>query len=233
MLYYTQDLLSSSDTYDTIKSLSERGYMSINKGIFGAGSNFEDRNITDYTRLQELAAHWKALGLRIVLTSGSWDMIHEGHALYMETARSYGDLLIVGVDSDDKIRERKGPERPIVPQQERLRMLTHLRAVDVVVLKEADQPKWALIKAIRPDVLVATDETYTPEQIKELEELYCKEVKVHAPMGTTSTSARLRLVQIGLATKLASKLAEELPAIVQEIISGAVTPEKRRTWQKK
>ncbi len=207
--------------------------MSINKGIFGAGSNFEDRNITDYTRLQELAAHWKALGLRIVLTSGSWDMIHEGHALYMETARSYGDLLIVGVDSDDKIRERKGPERPIVPQQERLRMLTHLRAVDVVVLKEADQPKWALIKAIRPDVLVATDETYTPEQIKELEELYCKEVKVHAPMGTTSTSARLRLVQIGLATKLASKLAEELPAIIQEIISGAVTPEKRRSWQKK
>jgi D-beta-D-heptose 7-phosphate kinase/D-beta-D-heptose 1-phosphate adenosyltransferase len=207
--------------------------MSISKGIFGAGSNFEDRNITDYAQLQELAAHWKALGLRIVLTSGSWDMIHEGHALYLEKARSYGDLLIVGVDSDAKIRERKGPERPIVPQQERLRMLTHLRAVDIVVLKDINQPKWALIKAIRPDVLVATEETYTPDQISELEELYCKEVKVHSPMGTTSTSARLRLVQIGLATKLTNKLAEELPGIIQEIITGAVTPEKRRSWQKK
>lgn len=201
--------------------------MSINKGIFGAESSFDERFINDYAKLQELAAHWKAIGIKIVLTSGSWDMIHEGHALYLEKAREYGDLLIVGVDSDAKIKKRKGPDRPIVPQEERLRMLTHLRPVDVVTLKDVDNQKWSLIKAIRPDVLVATGETYSPSEIEELERLYCKKVIVHKPMATTSTSARLRLVQMGLATKLATKLAEKLPGILNDLITGTVTPEKR------
>ena len=201
--------------------------MSINKGIFGNESAFDERFIDDYGKLQELAAHWKAIGIKIVLTSGSWDMIHEGHALYLEQAKEYGDLLVVGVDSDEKIRKRKGPDRPIVPEHERLRMLTHLRAVDVVALKNVSYEKWALIKAIRPDVLVATRETYTDDEIDELQRLYCKEVVVHPPMATTSTSARLRLVQMGLATKLSVRLAEKLPAIIQELITGEVTPEKR------
>lgn len=198
--------------------------MSITKGIFGPGANFEERNISDLERLQELAAHWKALGLKIVLTAGSWDLIHEGHALYLEQAKAYGDLLVVGVDGDDKIRQRKGPDRPIVPQEERLRMLTHLRHVDVVTLKETSHPKWALIKAIRPDVLVATQETYTPEQIAELEQKYCKKVVVHNRMATTSTSARLRLVQIGLVSKLSAQLAEKLPEMVRNILHGNVQP---------
>ncbi len=201
--------------------------MSINKGIFGAESSYDDRFISDYSHLQQLSAHWKAIGIKIVLTSGSWDMIHEGHALYLEKAREYGDLLIVGVDSDAKIRKRKGPDRPIVPQEERLRMLTHLRPVDVVTLKDVSYEKWALIKAIRPDVLVATGETYSLLEIDELQRLYCKEVIVHQPMATTSTSARLRLVQVGLATKLATKLSEKLPGIINDLITGTVAPEKR------
>lgn len=202
--------------------------MSINKGIFGNESAYDERYIADYAKLQELAAHWKAIGIKIVLTSGSWDMIHEGHALYLEQAKEYGDLLVVGVDSDSKIKKRKGPDRPIVPENERLRMLTHLRAVDVVTLKDVGYEKWALIKAIRPDVLVATRETYTDEEIDELQRLYCKEVVVHPPMATTSTSARLRLVQMGLATKLTTRLAEKLPGIINELITGEVTAEKRR-----
>lgn len=202
--------------------------MSISKGIFGSESDFEERNISDYGRLQELTAHCKALGIKVVLTSGSWDMIHEGHALYLEAAKSYGDLLIVGVDSDAKIKIRKGPERPIVPEGERLRMLTHLRSVDIVALKQPDEQKWSLIKAIRPDVLVATKETYTDEQIKELEELYCKQVIIHEPMATTSTSARLRLVQIGLTTKLSKKISEKLPQIINELLVGSIGDENER-----
>ncbi len=200
--------------------------MSINKGIFGSDSSFDERNISDYSRLQELTAHCKALGIKIVLTSGSWDMIHEGHALYLEKARSYGDLLIVGVDSDAKIKLRKGPDRPIVPESERLRMLAHLRAVDVVTLKDTSDEKWQLIKTIRPDVLVATKETYSEEQVRELEELYCKQVIIHEPMATTSTSARLRLVQIGLTTKLSKKISEKLPQIINELIVGSLGEEK-------
>lgn len=214
--------------------------MSIHKGIFSNGSSFEDRNISDYDQLQELSGHWKALGLKIVLTAGSWDLIHEGHALYLEKARSYGDLLIVGVDSDEKIRARKGKDRPIVPQEERMRMLTHLRCVDVVTLKEDGYKKWALIKTIRPDILVATRETYTEEQIAELESKYCKRVIVHERMATTSTSARLRLVQIGLVSKLSSQLASKLPDLVRDVLHGTIENKQSKnasgtdhSWQKK
>lgn len=200
--------------------------MSINKGIFGADSSFDERLISDYSKLQELTAHCKALGIKIVLTSGSWDMIHEGHALYLEAARSYGDLLIVGVDSDAKIKLRKGPDRPIVPETERLRMLTHLRSVDIVALKQPHEEKWALIKAIRPDVLVATAETYTDSEIEELKELHCREVIIHEPMATTSTSARLRLVQIGLTTKLSKRISEKLPQIINELLIGSVDEDR-------
>lgn len=199
--------------------------MAINKGIFGQESNINDRYIPDFKKLGELVGYWKAMGLKIVLTSGTFDLVHEGHALYLEKAKSLGDLLIVGVDSDEKVRKRKGPDRPIVPQDERLRMLTHLRYVDVVTLKQVDEPKWSLIKTVKPDVLVATKKTYTDEQIKTLKKDLCGDVAVLEPMATTSTTARIRLVQIGGADKLAQKLAEELPKQIRqaysELIEGA------------
>jgi rfaE bifunctional protein nucleotidyltransferase chain/domain len=128
----------------------------------------------------------------VVLTSGSFDVIHEGHSMYLEAARQFGDFLIVGLDSDEKIRRRKGENRPVVPQMERLRMVTHQRGVGLVTLKQSHHPKWALIKAVRPDVLVATEETYTQAEIAELEAGYCGRVKVLERMATVSTSARLR-----------------------------------------
>jgi bifunctional ADP-heptose synthase (sugar kinase/adenylyltransferase) len=71
-------------------------------------------------------------------------------------------------------------------------MVTHQRGVGLVTLKHTHHPKWALIKAVRPDVLVATEETYTPEVIRELEANYCGRVEVLGRMATVSTSARLR-----------------------------------------
>jgi bifunctional ADP-heptose synthase (sugar kinase/adenylyltransferase) len=75
---------------------------------------------------------------------------------------------------------------------ERLRMVTHQRGVGLVTLKHTRHPKWALIKAVRPDVLVATEETYTRAEIRELEASYCGRVEVLDRMATVSTSARLR-----------------------------------------
>src|ERR1700750_3017863 len=82
--------------------------------------------------------------------------------------------------------------RPVVPQMERLRMVTHQRGVGLVTLKHTRHPKWALIKAVRPDVLVATEETYSQDEIRELEAKYCGRVEVLERMATVSTSARLR-----------------------------------------
>ncbi|OGL31180.1 hypothetical protein A3F37_02310 [Candidatus Saccharibacteria bacterium RIFCSPHIGHO2_12_FULL_41_12] len=198
----------------------------MNNTVFGTGSNLAMRNISNLDTLKKMVQKWKDEGSKIVLVSGSWDLIHEGHALYLEVAKSYGDILVVGVDSDKKVKRRKGPRRPIVPQQERLRMLSHLRSVDVVTLKEDTAPKWSLIKAIKPDVLVATKSTYSKKEIDELEKKYCKKVLVHERMATTSTSARLRLVQIDLANKLSQKLSEKIPSMIDEVIAQAVKPEK-------
>ena len=171
----------------------------VNSGLFADASNFEQRFVEDYAKIEETDNALRTLGFKIVLTSGSFDIIHEGHSMYLEAARRFGDFLIVGVDSDDKIRDRKGPHRPAVPEMERLRMVTHQRGVGLVTLKHLHDQRWRLIKTVRPDVLVATADTYTPKEIGELEAGYCGRVEVLERMATVSTSARLRRIQLGLA----------------------------------
>lgn len=170
----------------------------VNSGLFADASNFELRFVPDYQRITAIVEALRTLGLKVVLTSGSFDIIHEGHSMYLEAARRFGDFLIVGLDSDTKIRARKGPHRPAVPEMERLRMVTHQRGVGLVTLKDLHHERWGLIKAARPDVLVATADTYTPAEITELEERYCGRVEVLERMATVSTSARLRRIQLGL-----------------------------------
>jgi D-glycero-beta-D-manno-heptose 1-phosphate adenylyltransferase len=188
--------------------------MLTNSGLFADASNFEMRYVKDYARISDIVEALRVLELKVVLTSGSFDILHEGHSMYLEAARGYGDFLIVGLDSDEKLRKRKGPGRPAVPELERLRMVTHQRGVGLVTLKHSDEPKWSLIRAVRPDVLVATAETYSAEQIAELEAKYCGKVEVLDRMATVSTSARLRRLQMGLA----EKLSKRLPELIQEAI---------------
>ncbi len=159
----------------------------------------------------------KKQGKKIVLTQGSFDMIHIGHGRYFEEAKKYGDILIVGADSDKKVRKRKGPNRPVVPEEERLEMIMYLSAVDYVVLKKLKAPKYNLINLIRPDVLVATAETYNQEQIDHLETI-CGKVVVLAPMATTSTSAKIRLLQIGAAKEITKTLSKKFIKVMEEMI---------------
>ena len=168
------------------------GGQTLSASLFADASNFEQRFVESYDQVETIVGALKTLGLRVVLTSGSFDIIHEGHSMYLEAARHFGDFLIVGLDSDDKIRSRKGPDRPAVPQMERLRMVTHQRGVGLVTLKHAFHARWQLIKTVSPDVLVATEDTYTKAEIRELEASYCGRVEVLERMATVSTSARLR-----------------------------------------
>jgi len=174
------------------------GSQELTSSLFADAANFELRFVESYDRIATVVGALKTLGLRVVLTSGSFDIIHEGHSMYLEAARRFGDFLIVGLDSDDKIRARKGPGRPAVPQMERLRMVTHQRGVGLVTLKGTRHPRWSLIKAVGPDVLVATEDTYTAAEIAELESRYCTKVEVLERMATVSTSARLRRIQLGI-----------------------------------
>jgi D-glycero-beta-D-manno-heptose 1-phosphate adenylyltransferase len=170
----------------------------VNSGLFADASNFDLRYVPDYERIRAIVGALRTLGLKVVLTSGSFDILHEGHSMYLEAARHFGDFLIVGLDSDEKIKARKGPHRPAVPEMERLRMVTHQRGVGLVTLKHLHDERWRLIKTIRPDVLVATADTYSRAEIAELEERYCGRVEVLDRMATVSTSARLRRIQLGL-----------------------------------
>ncbi|MGO8957001.1 MAG: adenylyltransferase/cytidyltransferase family protein [Streptosporangiaceae bacterium] len=193
-------------------------------GLLEDASNFDLRFVPDFEQIRAIVEVMRERGLKIVLTSGSFDILHEGHSMYLEAARRLGDFLVVGVDDDEKIRQRKGPGRPIVPEQERLRMVAHQRGVGLVTLKSLGHPKWALAKAVKPDVLVATEDTYDGQEIALLESSICGRVEVLSRMATISTSARLRLLHLALADTLTARVSEQLPALFQQIIDEILAP---------
>jgi D-beta-D-heptose 7-phosphate kinase/D-beta-D-heptose 1-phosphate adenosyltransferase len=88
-----------------------------------------------------------------VFTNGCFDLLHPGHIQTLEAARSLGDLLVVGVNSDRSVRALKGAERPLVPESERAEVLAALEAVDFVVIFDSETPR-DLIAHLLPDVLV-------------------------------------------------------------------------------
>lgn len=98
-------------------------------------------------------AHHRATGKKIVFTNGCFDLIHLGHVKYFQFAKSQGDLLVVGVNTDNSIRRLKGNKRPIINEQDRLSVLEELESIDYLVKFDDDTPT-ALLEQIRPDVLV-------------------------------------------------------------------------------
>ncbi len=90
---------------------------------------------------------------KIVFTNGCFDVLHFGHVHYLLQAKELGDILVVGLNSDDSVRRLKGPSRPINGEKERAFVLAALACVDYVVVFEEDTPK-ELIETVRPDVLV-------------------------------------------------------------------------------
>ncbi len=109
--------------------------------------------ITSTDFLQTKLAAFRELGWRIVFTNGCFDLMHAGHAQYLEAAKGLGDILIVGINSDASVRRIKGDKRPIVSQENRAYMVGALTSVDYVVIFEEDTPL-ELIKWVKPDILV-------------------------------------------------------------------------------
>jgi D-beta-D-heptose 7-phosphate kinase/D-beta-D-heptose 1-phosphate adenosyltransferase len=95
----------------------------------------------------------KRNGRRVVFTNGCFDLLHPGHIETLERARSFGDVLIVGVNSDRSVREMKGAGRPIMPEGERAEILGAMECVDAVVIFDEPTPR-VIIATLLPDVLV-------------------------------------------------------------------------------
>jgi rfaE bifunctional protein nucleotidyltransferase chain/domain len=90
---------------------------------------------------------------KVVFTNGCFDLIHSGHVDYLSKAKKFGDVLIVGLNSDSSVRRIKGEKRPIIPENERAVIISNLKPVDFVTFFDEDTPA-ELIKELKPDVLV-------------------------------------------------------------------------------
>lgn len=108
-------------------------------------------------------ALWRFKNYRIVFTNGCFDILHRGHVEYLSKAASYGDVLIVGLNSDASVRRIKGESRPVQNEDSRALILASLQFVSKVVLFDEDTP-YNLIKLVQPDVLVKGAD-YKPEEI--------------------------------------------------------------------
>jgi D-beta-D-heptose 7-phosphate kinase/D-beta-D-heptose 1-phosphate adenosyltransferase len=103
--------------------------------------------------LRRIIQDLKAKGKRIVFTNGCFDLLHLGHVRYLEEAKSLGDILVVGVNSDASVRGLKGPNRPILPEEERAEILSGLGCIDYVTIFDEPTPS-NLISLLLPQVLV-------------------------------------------------------------------------------
>ena len=126
-----------------------------------------ERVTLEEARARVLAA--RRAGKTVALANGVFDLLHVGHLRYLQGARDMAELLVVAVNSDASTRALKGPDRPVIPEAERVELLCALACVDLVVcFDEADVR--GIIRALRPDVQVkGTD--YTPESIPERDEV--------------------------------------------------------------
>lgn len=112
-----------------------------------------DMHIKSKEEIVALSDRLKKEGKKVVFTNGCFDILHVGHVKYLQEAKSYGDVLIVGLNSDSSVRELKGPTRPVNNEDDRAYILAALESVDYVVVFSEETPH-DLIKSIAPDILV-------------------------------------------------------------------------------
>lgn len=173
--------------------------------------------------LENVAAAREA-GKSIGLVQGSWDLFHLGHLRYILKARGLCDFLIIAMDSDEKIRKRKGPTRPVIPEDERHEFISLLGIADEIVIKAVDEPKWHLIKTVKPDVLIAIKENYTDEQVEKLEKI-CGRVAVLPRQARTSTSDKIR--QITIASRM-----KKVEGVEEKVAKAAAGMKRRINYSK-
>jgi rfaE bifunctional protein nucleotidyltransferase chain/domain len=109
--------------------------------------------IVDKEQLSPLLTYWRFKNQKIVFTNGCFDVLHKGHIEYLAKAASLGDVLIVGLNTDNSVRRIKGSERPVQDESSRAMILASLRLITSVVLFDEDTP-YELIKLVKPDILV-------------------------------------------------------------------------------
>ncbi|MFA4846553.1 MAG: adenylyltransferase/cytidyltransferase family protein [Patescibacteria group bacterium] len=190
--------------------------------IIKGTATFKGRFVPEHEDLVKLIDVLRSMGCTVVFTTGVWDLIHIGHAEYIsrgkkEATKLYPDtdhvIMVVGVDTDELTKQRKGPDRPIVPQDERLKMLGHLRAVDILTLQYGHDQLYGILPH---DVRVVSQST---EDLPELEkiQLRCAHIVNLPPQAETSTTARVRRLTLDGAANVLLRIERGLTATLLEV----------------
>lgn len=182
--------------------------------IVGHDVSYEDRLINDREQLKWVIGVLKLEGLKIVYTSGVYDLIHIGHLKYLNRARDLGHIVIVGVDSDELTRQRKPsiPPRPIIPLEERLETLAYARAGHIYTVRDIGEHEDQLIVDILPDIALFSRSTKDvsdfESKIRANISNYCGEVVFLDAQAQTSTSGIIRNLHTGGANGLADAVTK-------------------------
>ncbi|MCZ6634921.1 MAG: D-glycero-beta-D-manno-heptose 1-phosphate adenylyltransferase [bacterium] len=166
----------------------------------GDRSAESNSKILSLKQAQLVRERYREIGAKVVFTNGCFDLIHRGHVTYLQKARSEGDILFLGVNSDDSVTRLKGEGRPILPLEDRAGVLAALEAVDHICPFDEDTPQH-LIAALLPDILIKGGD-YTLDTIVGREE-------VEAAGGQVKT---IPLIE-----------GQSTTNIVQKILDGAQT----------
>ncbi len=152
-----------------------------------------DMHIKTHEEIIALSERLKREGKKVVFTNGCFDILHVGHVKYLQEAKSYGDVLIVGLNSDSSVRELKGPTRPVNPEADRAYILAALESVDFVVMF-SDETPYELIKNIAPDILVKGGD-YEGKSVVGAE--FAKELRLVQFVDGKSTTATIARINEG------------------------------------
>ncbi|MCK5101016.1 MAG: D-glycero-beta-D-manno-heptose 1-phosphate adenylyltransferase [Desulfobacteraceae bacterium] len=113
----------------------------------------DNTKVVSFDRIKTIIKEEKVKKKKIVFTNGCFDILHAGHVSYLSKARSFGDFLVLGLNSDKSIKKIKGTNRPVVEQTQRALVLSALTCIDLIVIFDEQDPE-VLIKEVRPDILV-------------------------------------------------------------------------------
>jgi D-beta-D-heptose 7-phosphate kinase / D-beta-D-heptose 1-phosphate adenosyltransferase len=152
-----------------------------------------DEHIKTWDEISYIVSELKNKDKKIIFTNGCFDILHIGHIKYLEKSKSFGDILILGLNSDDSIRRLKGKNRPINTQTDRAYIVASLEVVDYVVIFDEDTP-FDLIKLIKPDVLVKGGDYEGKEVVGQDIAKELKLVKFIDDKSTTKTIERIQKV---------------------------------------
>lgn len=204
------------------------GYNSVQQRvpkIIKGTATIDDRFVPNHEDLEVLIELLRSMGCIIVFTTGVWDLFHIGHPEYIQLGKEKAAelypqgttiIMVVGVDTDDLTRRRKGPCRPIVPQDERVRVLGHVRSVDILTLQyEADQ----LFKRVKHDVRVISTSTGDLPGLEKIKE-QCEHIVNLPPQAETSTTARVRKLTMEGSVSTLKMVEEVLTKALAEVRDG-------------